>query len=142
MGLESKELISLRNISKYNIYYEDTDFSGFVYHANYLKFFERARSNMLGISALKSLFEEGFHFVVTKALLEFKAPARFGDEVIVESHAEISKSPRVHIKHILKNIYEKALVIGDIEVALLDKNNRPAKIPENFLIYLKAKNIS
>jgi len=69
------ELIKLTHTNIYNIYYEDTDFSGFVYHANYLKFFERSRSDLMGISALKELFDAGYHFVVSKAVLDFKAPA-------------------------------------------------------------------
>lgn len=136
MNLKTQASIMLSHLSKFNIYYEDTDFSGFVYHANYLKFFERSRSDMLGISALKKLFAEGFHFVVSKAVLEFKAPARFGDQVIVQSQAELSRSPRVHVKHILKNMGDSLLVTGHIEIALLDNNNRPAKIPENFISYL------
>lgn len=141
MNLKSKTHISLAHTSKFNIYYEDTDFSGFVYHANYLKLFERSRSDMLGIGALKKLFTEGFHFVVTKAKLEFKAPARFGDEVICESRATISRSPRVQVEHILKSKFiDNPLVIGHIEIALLDNNNRPAQIPENFISYLETKN--
>jgi len=142
MKTQKKAPIFLTNTSKYNIYYEDTDFSGFVYHANYLKLFERSRSNMIGISALKDLFDEGFHFVVSKARLEFKAPARFGDEVEIHSSAIFSKSPRVIVNHILKNAGGAILVIGEIEIACLGKNNRPTQIPELFLSYLKNKHIS
>ena len=46
------------------IYYEDTDFTGYVYHANYLKFFERAREEGLGRRFLKKLYKMGKHFVV------------------------------------------------------------------------------
>jgi acyl-CoA thioester hydrolase len=136
------ELIKLTHTNIYNIYYEDTDFSGFVYHANYLKFFERSRSDLMGISALKELFDAGYHFVVSKAVLDFKAPARFGEQIIVDTHAEFTRSPRVHIKHILKNSSQITLVIGEITLAMLDKHNKPARIPDNFLIYLKHKNNS
>lgn len=72
------------------IYYEDTDFSGFVYHARYLHFFERARTEALrdlGIDQ-RALFEaEGgpLAFVVRQMRIDFRAPARMDDLVRVET---------------------------------------------------------
>jgi acyl-CoA thioesterase FadM len=63
------------------VYYEDTDHSGLVYHANYLKFFERAREHWLGIELLLKLArEEGIGFVVYRAEVTYREGARFGDE--------------------------------------------------------------
>ena len=60
------------------IYYEDTDHSGVVYHANYLKYFERAREHMLGIEALVQLLQEdNIGFVVYKANLTYNKGAKF-----------------------------------------------------------------
>ncbi|MEE3327409.1 MAG: thioesterase family protein, partial [Myxococcota bacterium] len=62
------------------IYYEDTDVSGMVYHANYLKYFERAREHFIGPEELVRLFEEeDTAFVVYKAELTYKEGARLGD---------------------------------------------------------------
>ena len=72
------------------IYYEDTDLSGFVYHSNYLKFFERAREHLIGVSFLRELYtQQGLHFVVSKAQLEYKSPARHGDIVRIEFECHI-----------------------------------------------------
>ena len=67
------------------VYYEDTDTGGVVYHANYLKFCERARSEMFFSKGASPLFEGG-HFVVRRLEADFRKPARLGDllEVTVE----------------------------------------------------------
>ncbi|MCZ8185266.1 MAG: tol-pal system-associated acyl-CoA thioesterase [Beijerinckiaceae bacterium] len=72
------------------IYYEDTDFSGFVYHARYLHFFERGRTEALRAAGIdqRSLFEaEGgpFAFVVRHLSIDYHQPARMDDEVTVET---------------------------------------------------------
>ena len=73
------------------IYYEDTDHSGVVYHANYLKYFERAREHMLGTAELRRLWEEdGVGFVVYKAQLAYKKGAVFGDTLVIATHAQES----------------------------------------------------
>ncbi|WP_455244354.1 YbgC/FadM family acyl-CoA thioesterase, partial [Petrachloros mirabilis] len=62
------------------IYYEDTDCGGVVYYANYLKYFERARTHYLeerGLSVAR-LLEEGRAFVVVRAELDYRTPARYG----------------------------------------------------------------
>ncbi|MEJ2685331.1 MAG: YbgC/FadM family acyl-CoA thioesterase, partial [Candidatus Sulfobium sp.] len=71
------------------IYYEDTDCGGVVYYANYLRYFERARTEFLesrGVS-LKALMEEGIYFVVAEAELKYKAPGRYGDVLAVGTSA-------------------------------------------------------
>ena len=69
-----------------HIYYEDTDLSGVVYHANYLKYFERAREHMLGRARLVQLLEEeGKGFVVYKCSLTFKKGAKLGDDEVDRS---------------------------------------------------------
>lgn len=69
------------------IYYEDTDCGGVVYYANYLKYFERARTDYLerhGFSVAK-LAKEGTIFMVVRAELDYKSPARLGDRLIIET---------------------------------------------------------
>src|SRR4030042_339178 len=68
------------------IYYEDTDHSGFVYHANYLKYFERAREHLLGVSELVRLLrDDGIGFVGYRAEMKFREPAVFGDALEVHT---------------------------------------------------------
>ena len=76
-----------RHLMSVRVYYEDTDFSGIVYHANYLRFMERGRTNHLRLlgAGHRTLFEEaqqeapGFAFVVRSMQIEFLKPARMDD---------------------------------------------------------------
>ena len=62
------------------VYYEDTDHSGVVYHSNYLKFFERAREDIIGVPTLSKMWhEEGIGFAVYKADIAYNDGAVFGD---------------------------------------------------------------
>ncbi|MFD2179962.1 tol-pal system-associated acyl-CoA thioesterase [Veronia pacifica] len=69
------------------VYYEDTDVGGLVYHANFLKYFERARSELLreiGVNQVE-LFEQNTSFVVSRIEMDFKKGARFDDQLTVET---------------------------------------------------------
>ena len=72
------------------IYVEDTDFQGVVYHSNYLKFFERSRSEFLEKNNIsqKKIITSGKAFVVKSIEVQYLASAKLGDEVIVESNVE------------------------------------------------------
>ena len=72
------------------VYVEDTDFQGFVYHANYIKFFERARSEFLEYNNIsqKKLREENLVFVVKRIETNFLSPGRLGDALAVKSLIE------------------------------------------------------
>src|SRR5271166_907456 len=85
------ELRDGRHLMSVRIYYEDTDFSGIVYHANYLRFMERGRTNYLRLLGAdhRAMFEEtekeapGFAFVVRAMTLDFLKPARMDDVLSV-----------------------------------------------------------
>ena len=82
---------------KQKIFIEDTDFQGVVYHANYLKFFERARSNFLsklGVSQ-KELRNQDKAFVVKSIELDYLNSAGLGTEIIVESYVEKKSKARI-----------------------------------------------
>lgn len=72
----------LHNIRQ-RVYYEDTDFSGAIYHANYLKYFERGRTDWLrSLGVIQSeLYRRNFAFVVTNININFLAPAKMDDEI-------------------------------------------------------------
>jgi acyl-CoA thioester hydrolase len=92
-----------RHIMAVRVYYEDTDFSGIVYHANYLRFMERGRTNYLRLIGIdhRALFEEalkeapGFAFVVRSMQLDFLKAARMDDLLTVETTPEEVKGASI-----------------------------------------------
>lgn len=112
------------------IYYEDTDFSGFVYHARYLHFFERARTEVLrdlGVDH-RAMFEaEGgpFFFVVRRMEIDFRSPARMDDVVSVETRlAERGAASLVMKQKLLRG--ETLLCSARVEIAHL-ANGKPRR---------------
>jgi acyl-CoA thioester hydrolase len=85
---------------RFPVYYEDTDFTGYVYHANYLKFFERAREELVGLDYVKELYIKGFHYVVARMNLSFHEPAKHGDLLEIETKLELSPSPVTNVTQI------------------------------------------
>lgn len=89
-GLDG-EIRDGRHVMAIRVYYEDTDFSGVVHHASYLRFMERGRTNFLRLlgAGQRALFEKaqqeapGFAFVVRSMALDFRAPARMDDVLLV-----------------------------------------------------------
>jgi tol-pal system-associated acyl-CoA thioesterase len=111
------------------IYYEDTDHSGLVYHANYLKYFERAREHVLGVDELVRLYrDEGIGFVVYKCELTFKEGAVFGDTIEIRSTATKESEYRVVFK---QDVYrgEKLLVQGVVHMVCVDPNKKLVPLP-------------
>ena len=82
---------------KFKIYVEDTDFQGFVYHANYLKFFERARSEFLSQNNVSQVIlrELNLAFVIKKIKLEYISAAELGDKLVVKSSVEKKSNARM-----------------------------------------------
>ncbi len=81
--------MSTPHIFHAQVYYEDTDHSGVVYHANYLKFFERAREDIIGIDVLSDMWHnKGIGFAVYKTELKFHDGAVFGDLLEIRSRWE------------------------------------------------------
>ena len=115
------------------VYYEDTDSGGVVYYANYLKFFERARTEWLrnfGLNQDKLAQEEGLIFVVRRAELEFERPARLDD--LLELTVEPLKLARVYVQ-LAQEARRGAEVLAraEIQVACLTRHNfKPAAIPQ------------
>ncbi|MFW7377828.1 MAG: thioesterase family protein [Oligoflexus sp.] len=133
MASISTDRMTMRGEHQLAIYYEDTDFSGFVYHSNYLKFFERAREHLIGIDFLKELYHKGIHFVVSEAQLNFKQPAKHGDQLIIRSEVAFSRSPILRASQqafVRSDENETLLVVARIDLATLNSDNRPIRLPE------------
>lgn len=115
------------------VYYEDTDTGGVVYYANYLKFFERARTEWLrsfGLNQDKLAQEEGLIFVVRRALLDFVRPARLDD--MLEITVEPMKVARVYVD-LVQEARRGTLLLAraEIRVACLNQRDfRPVAMPE------------
>lgn len=84
------------------VYYEDTDFTGLVYHANYVRYFERGRSDFLraaGVGHAELLEdEEPTAFVVSELSIRYRKPARIDDALIVRTRYETIKGPRLIVR--------------------------------------------
>ncbi|WP_324617714.1 tol-pal system-associated acyl-CoA thioesterase [Microvirga pudoricolor] len=115
------------------VYYEDTDFSGIVYHANYLRFLERGRTDFLRLagcdqSALHA-DGQGIVFAVRRMTLDFLRPARMDDVLTVETRtAEVRGASLSIAQRILRG--EDLIVTADVRVAAI-AGGRAARIPES-----------
>ncbi|MCF6200815.1 MAG: YbgC/FadM family acyl-CoA thioesterase [Hydrogenimonas sp.] len=111
---------------KIRVYYEDTDAAGIVYYANYLKFCERARSELFLKNGLSPQGDDGF-FVVKSLEAEYIKPAALGDMLDVETKLEEKRGASIVLKQrVLKE--QEPLFEMRIRLAFV-KDGRPAKIP-------------
>lgn len=114
------------------VYYEDTDLSGVVYHANYLKYFERAREHVLGPEKLARMLEEqGVGFVVYELSMNFKRGARLADEIVVRSQVDRESDYRlVFEQSAFRKSDDELLVSATIDIVCVDESGGLAEIPE------------
>ena len=116
------------------VFYEDTDFSGIVYHANYLKFAERGRTNflrLLGVNHSELInSDKPKYFVVYKMNSKFLGTSTIDDILEVRSNFRGIEGARLKID---QDIYkeEKKVFSANIEFALLDKSAKPIKFPND-----------
>ncbi|MEM9195270.1 MAG: YbgC/FadM family acyl-CoA thioesterase [Myxococcota bacterium] len=124
------------------VYYEDTDLSGVVYHANYLRYFERAREHLLGVRELVRLLEaEGIGFVVYKCGMAFKEGAVLGDVVEIRTEATRESDYRLCFAQNAWRVGQrgatgmepKLLVEGTVELVCVDAQKSLARIPGSVL---------
>lgn len=122
------------------IYYEDTDCGNVVYYANYLKYFERARTeymNRRGID-LRDWHNRGIVFVVARAQVDYRAPARYGETIVVDTW--ISEIGRVSFNFQYK-VYEKEtkrlIAEGETKIVTVDGKQKPKRLDEEMIQRLK-----
>ncbi len=122
------------------VYYEDTDSLGIVYYANYLKYFERARTEMFA-SAGRSLHDwnqMGCNFAVSKANVTFHSPARLSDKCIVHTSRLTSRSPyRVKLH---QQLFREEVLLTEamIHLVCLDHELALREFPEEWIDDLMA----
>ena len=114
------------------VYYEDTDHSGVVYHANYLKYFERAREGVIGPASLVALWkDQGLGFAVYKADINFLDGAEFGDTLdIVSTVRKDSDYRLVWQQEAWRPGAAKAAVRAEIHLVCVDREKNLKPIPE------------
>jgi acyl-CoA thioester hydrolase len=113
------------------VYYEDTDAGGLVYHANYLRFAERARSEALiglGLSQVALSEKRGLLFVVRDAHLDFRAPARLEDELVVRTAVEDLRGARIEMRQDICR-GGQVLVACRVTLAGVSASGRAARLP-------------
>ncbi len=129
-----------RHLLPVRVYYEDTDFSGLVYHANYLRFFERGRSDFLRLAGIHHnellAGAEPLAFAVNKISVEFHKPARIDDALMVNTGFETMRGPRIFIAQKLVAGGE-TLVTAAVQVCCISLTGRPRKPPALLLERLK-----
>ena len=115
------------------IYYEDTDFSGLVYHANYLRYFERAREHIIGVDELVRLWrDDGIGFVVYKCALSFREGARHGDRLEVRTRVKLESPYRtVFQQDVWRPGGKSVMVEGEVQLACIDRESHLVRLPES-----------
>jgi acyl-CoA thioester hydrolase len=117
------------------VYYEDTDAAGLVYHARYLHFMERARTEMLraaGSDHPKLMAEEGLAFAVRRLAIEFLRPARLDDLLTVETVMTGFTGARIELSQ--RVLREGAPVTdGTLTLVCIDRSGRARRIPAQLL---------
>ena len=111
--------------------YAETDRMGLLHHANYLVYFEQARTELLRSMGLtyKDMEDQGFLLVVTKVEVHFRRPARYDDVLTIRTTVE--KTTMVRIDHRYEVFCEGQLLAeGSSTLACVDRNGRPQMLPE------------
>jgi len=118
------------------VYYEDTDAGGIVYHANYLKFCERARTEYLrhlGIEQDEYL-KQNTAFVVKSMDIDFKVAAKFNDEITVVTEIQQVKRASVEFLQTIINKKEQPVFVAKVQVACINlQKMKPSAIPAEIL---------
>ena len=116
------------------VFVEDTDFQGFVYHANYLKYFERARTQFLIDNQISQLNADGF-FVIKNINITYSFPARLEENLLVKTDVQLKTKVRMIFNQTIENINTKKICCeATIEVCFLDKiSNKPKAFNKGLL---------
>lgn len=115
------------------IYYHDTDCGGVVYYANYLKFFEEARTVFFESKGviMKDLIARGEFFVVARQEVDYKAPTRYGDTIDIEAKIDEVTAVKIIFYHQVKGPKGELCVTAKTTMVYVDKNLKPKAIPQD-----------
>lgn len=115
------------------IYYEDTDCGGVVYYANYLKYFERARTHYLRARniAVVDLLRDGTQFMVTHAEVHYRSPARYGQVLTIETHVTHRSKATLTFSHTIRErMTHRIIVEGSATLAAVTLDGKLKRLPQ------------
>lgn len=119
------------------VYIEDTDAGGIVFYVNYLKYMERARTELLRSSGFgkNHIFGEELMFVVRSVAIDYRRPARLDDELVATARIiEVRAAQLTFEQRIIRGAAEELLCGGRVEVACVDRQAlKPKRIPKSLL---------
>lgn len=121
------------------VYFEDTDAGGIVYYANYLKYAERARTELLrtiGFESSAFMRKEGVGLAVRYCRADFIRPAKLDDQLEVTTMVLKVKGASIRLRQVIKRD-GKELVDMEIKLACMDGNGKPARLPDGLGAALK-----
>ena len=133
------EIVGREHRLAVRVYYEDTDFTGVVYHANYLRYFERGRSDFLralGVGHADLQDKDAAAFVIARMEIDFRRPARIDDALTVVSTYERLQGARLDAA---QRIYrgEEMLCAAHVHAACIDLAGRPRRPPAQLVAGLR-----
>lgn len=115
-----------------SVYYEDTDLSGVVYHANYLRYMERGRTEFfrfLGVARAALDINEPSAWALTNIAVQYRRPARLDDQLVVRSTLTGLSGARLNVWHQVM-CGDVLLVEGRVEACMITLKGRPLRIPQ------------
>ncbi len=131
MSVSSGHMEGSVHVMPMRVYYEDTDAAGLVYHANYLRYAERARTEMLrlaGIDHSTLRREAGIVFTVRNCDIDFAAPARLDDDIEVHTRVLCVSGAAIRAEQVVRR-GDVPLVRLVLRLACVRDNGRPARLP-------------
>jgi acyl-CoA thioester hydrolase len=134
----SGELTAFGHRVMARVYYADTDFSGVVYHARYLEFFERGRSDFLRLAGVHHTeLADGRHgeklvWVVRRMEIDFRGSARIDDVLTIDTRTDAISGARIFMAQQLKR-GDEVLVEARVEAAIVGENGRPRRFPKEWV---------
>jgi len=121
-------------------YYEDTDCGGVVYYANYLRYMERARTEYLASKgySVKKLMDEGTIFMVLRAEIDYRSPARYGDTIEIETWVRDVTRVTMTFEHIMRDkTSQRVFVECRAKVVYVDARAKPKRLPDDYVEKVK-----
>jgi acyl-CoA thioester hydrolase len=122
------------------VYYEDTDFTGVVYHANYARYFERGRSDFLRLAGVHhnelAARDDPSAFVVTRLAMDFVKAARIDDALLVKTRYDTVRGPRLYIRQTIVR-GDRLIARAEVEAACITLDGRARKPARDLVEILK-----
>ena len=118
------------------IYYEDTDCGGVVYYANYLKYFERARTHYLEERGffVAELVEQGTEFRVTHAEVRYRSAAKYGEDLQIDTKLSANRRISLTFSHVIQeSMTQRVVVEGSATLVTVDRHGKIKRISPTML---------